>query len=120
MDEHSVNSQSRGLGFKSDSLQTIGLHTNTVQKNSSDDRLEILVLRLRNLVQAHARMSRVQLQIERGRIHRFLFITREFCETVGKGDGNAKTLGAAFRDQKSRCLPQCPMTSRFSAPNHSK
>ena len=60
------------------------------------DRPEILVLRLLNLVQAHARVSRVQLQVERSRLYRFLLIASEFGEAVGECVGDAKVHDVAF------------------------
>ena len=41
-------------------------------------------------MQAHARVSRIQLQVERGRLHRFLLIAREFDKAIGKGICNAE------------------------------
>ena len=50
---------------------------------------EIELIASENIVsQAHARMSRVQLQVERSCFYYLLLIPCEFCETVGEGVGD--------------------------------
>ncbi len=53
-------------------------------------RPEALVLRLVELVEAHARVCGVDLQVEGGHLHRLLLIAGQAREAVGEGVGDAK------------------------------
>jgi hypothetical protein len=53
-------------------------------------RPEILVLRFIELVEAHARIGRVKLQVERRRLHSLLLIASQTGEAVSEGVGNSK------------------------------
>lgn len=53
-------------------------------------RPEVLVARLVQLVKAHARVGRVQLQIEGGRLDGLLLVAGEPGEARGEGVGDAK------------------------------
>ena len=53
-------------------------------------RPEILVLRLVELVEAHARIGRVELQVEGRRLDGLLLVAGQSGEAVGEGIGDAK------------------------------
>jgi hypothetical protein len=59
-------------------------------------RPKILVLRLVELVEVHAGIGRVELQVECSRFDGLLFFATESGEAVGKGVGDAK-----FHNQQS-------------------
>ena len=51
---------------------------------------EVLVLRLVELVEAHAGGRGIHLQIERGRLDRLLLVAGQPCEAVGEGIGDSE------------------------------
>lgn len=56
-------------------------------------RPEIVVLRLVELVKAHAGVGRVDLQVERRRLDRLLLLARQARQAIGEGVGDAEFQG---------------------------
>ena len=83
------------------------------------NRPEILVPCFGELVEAHARIGRVELEVEGRGLDGFLFLTSQPSETVGKGIGNAEVhcardrrhAGQAFGRTRAAC---CARTSARS------